>query len=75
MTAPNHPLAAWIESRSSRETFCRAVGCSDSHLSNILAFRKAPSLELAVRIENLTEGEFTAKRLNDLARGDAEASA
>jgi len=50
----SHPLADWIEENSTRGEFAAAVGCSASHLSNILARRKQPSIELLGRIAVMT---------------------
>lgn len=50
----SHPLADWIEEHSTRGEFATAVGCSESHLCNILARRKQPSIELLGRISGVT---------------------
>jgi transcriptional regulator with XRE-family HTH domain len=41
---------------STRIEFCKAAECSEEHLSNILAGRKAPSLKLAARLSRATGG-------------------
>lgn len=56
----SHPLADWIEQNSSRAAFARDVDCSISHLTNILARRKRPSLDLLNRIADKTGGKFGA---------------
>lgn len=58
-----HPLAAWIDAWGSRREFARKVNCHETHLSNVLQGKKGLSLDLAVRIEEITGGEFTAARL------------
>lgn len=59
----NHPLAPWIKERMPDAQFAKAAGISKSHLSLILQGKRGLSLDLAVRIEEITEGEFTAARL------------
>lgn len=59
----NHPLAQWIDSRMRDTEFAQQAGVSKSHLSLILQGKRGMSLDLAVRIEQITEGEFTAARL------------
>lgn len=63
MTQLIHPLAAWIDERMSRRDFAGKAGCSESHLSNTLKGKSPMSLELAVKIEEITAGEFPAARL------------
>ena len=58
-----HPLIAWIDERMSRRDFAGQAGTSESHLSLVLQRKAGISLKLAVRIEELTGGEFTAARL------------
>lgn len=58
-----HPLIDWIDARMSRAEFARRVETSEPHLSLILQRKRGVSLDLAVRIENETAGEFTAARL------------
>jgi hypothetical protein len=55
-TSDSHPLAEWIEAHSTRGEFARGVDCSVSHLNNILARRKQPSLDLLERINRRTAG-------------------
>ncbi len=59
----NHPLAAWIDQRMSRAEFARRVEISPPFLSQVLQGKRGMSLELSVRIERETGGEFTAARL------------
>lgn len=59
----NHPLSQWIDERMTDADFARRVGVSKSHLSLILQGKRGLSLDLAVRIEEITEGEFPAARL------------
>lgn len=63
-----HPLSAWIDARTTDADFARQAGISKSHLSLVLAGKRGLSLELAVRIEQITEGAFTAARLLELAK-------
>jgi transcriptional regulator with XRE-family HTH domain len=61
-----HPLQSWIDQRMSQAEFARRAGMSQTHLTHMLQFKRGISLDLACRIEEITEGEFTAKRLRDL---------
>lgn len=58
-----HPLETWMKARMSQREFARLVGIHESHLSNVLQGKSGLSLDLAVRIEGITDGEFTAARL------------
>lgn len=51
-----HPLAKWIEQHSTPADFARDVGCTRSHISNIILGHKRPSLDLLARIEKRTRG-------------------
>jgi hypothetical protein len=51
-----HPLDVWIKENSTRSDFARDVECSESHLINIIARRKRPSLDLLTRIKTCTDG-------------------
>lgn len=54
---PNdHPLKSWIAENSTRADFARDVGCSRAHLSDILNWKKDPSLELAAKMSRATGG-------------------
>lgn len=53
-----HPLSDWIEQHSSLDDFADSIGCSRSHLVNILAGRKRPSVDLLNRIDLETQGKF-----------------
>lgn len=68
----SHPLIDWIDARMSRSEFARQVETSEGHLSLVLQRKRGLSLDLAVRIENATAGEFTAARL--LREQQAEAA-
>lgn len=59
----NHPLSQWIDQRMTDAEFAGKVGISKSHLSLILQGKRGLSLDLAVRIEEITKGEFPAARL------------
>lgn len=43
--------------------FCKIIGCSRIHLSEILNGRRAPSHILATAIENATNGEVTVAEI------------
>lgn len=66
MRKDQHPLSAWIENHTTRGEFARAIGCSESHLSNILARRKRPSVDLLASIAKATQNHYG---LSDFARG------
>lgn len=66
-----HPLADWIDARMSRSEFAERAGTSEPHLSLILQRKRGLSLDLAVRIEELTEGAITATRLHELQQPEA----
>ena len=51
-----HRLKTWIDDNSSQVRFAREVKCSEAHLSDILSFRKEPSLRLAARMSAATGG-------------------
>lgn len=53
-----HPLEAWIERNATRTEFARDVECSGSHLTNIIAGRRRPSIDLLARIIRRTRGEI-----------------
>lgn len=55
-----HPLMIWAAKATNSPTIAgiaAAVGCSESHLRNILANRKEPSLGLAKRLSDYTGGK------------------
>lgn len=52
-----HPLAAWIDGRTSQAAFADTVGCSESHLSLVLQRKRGVSLKLAQRFSGATGGE------------------
>jgi plasmid maintenance system antidote protein VapI len=79
MIAP-HPLKAWIDANSSQAQFARSVECSESHLSDLLAGKKRPSLDLALRMSRETGGavsvdEIASRMPVRTAGSSAEASA
>lgn len=59
-TDPLTALAAWIEDNTTQAQFARDVGCSGSHLHNVLSGKKRASLELAEAIVRRTAGAITA---------------
>ncbi len=60
-----HPLATWIDARMPRSEFAKKAGMSEPHLSQVLQRKRGLSLDVAVRIEAATDGEFTAARLHE----------
>lgn len=58
-----HPLKRWIKKNTSQATFARAVQCSQSHLSDILAGRKTASLSLALKISLATRGAVSVETM------------
>lgn len=54
-----HPLARWIERHSTPADFAREVGCTRSHLYNIIHRRRLPSYGLAERIVEKTKGRVS----------------
>lgn len=57
--AATHPLATWAVTASKPRTIAfiaGSAGCSESHLRNIIAGRKEPSLGLAKKLSTLTDG-------------------
>lgn len=56
----------------SRTDFASRVGTSKSHLALVLQRKRGLSLGLAVKIEEVTGGEFTAARLSDEQKEAAE---
>lgn len=67
-TDPLTELAAWIDANTTRGQFAKDVGCSESHLSNVLSGKKRASIELAEAIVRRTGGAMTA---NDLLSAEA----
>lgn len=54
-------FAEFIKSSGLRQSeWAERIGCSRSYLSEILSGKKRPSLEVACRIEDLTEGKVPA---------------
>lgn len=56
MSDSPHPLKLWIEAHSSRIAVAQAVGCSTAYLSEIVNWKKEPSLEMAGRLSAATGG-------------------
>lgn len=57
MKPTNHPLRAWRTSQSPKKTLVSLagdLGVSPSHLSEIENWNNEPSLELSVRLRELT---------------------
>ena len=53
-----HPLAVWIDERTTRSAFAKRVGLSEPHLSLFLSRKRGLSLKVAVAIERETQGDF-----------------
>ena len=53
-----HPLAAWIDSQEeiSQAQFAKMSGCSEGHLSQIIAGKRGVSLKTARKISDATGG-------------------
>lgn len=51
-----HPLATWIDRHSTLDDFAQKIRCSPSHVRNIIARRKRPSIDLLHRIVQSTKG-------------------
>lgn len=57
-------LKTWLkENRYKQVEFAKMIGCSTSHLSNILAGRSPVPDELARRITQATQGHITSSDL------------
>ncbi len=63
-----HPLQQYLsETGLSFAEFCRSAGIGVSELNEIVAGRKIPSVELAMRISDLTDGVVT---IEDMMGGE-----
>lgn len=49
-----HPLRDWITANTTQAKFARLVECSEPHLSDVLSWKKDPSLDLADRMSAAT---------------------
>jgi plasmid maintenance system antidote protein VapI len=49
-----HPLKTWIDRNTSQAQFARDVGCSESHISDVLKGKKRVSLDLAIKMSEAT---------------------
>lgn len=63
------------DNRISPAEFARRLSISRSHLHEVLKGRKGASLELALRIQEETDGEVTPSDVSALRSGDGAASA
>lgn len=63
----SHPLKEWIEKHTSQAKFARDVAISESHLSDILAKKKRPSLELASRMSRATDRAVSVDTIAEAA--------
>jgi len=54
----NHPLKSWIVNNGvTQADLARELRCSEAHISDVLNYKKTPSLDLAGRMSRLTQGE------------------
>lgn len=61
MSETQHPLRTWLaENRETITAFSARVGFAQSFLSEILARKKAPSMQMARRIRDATGGQVSA---------------
>jgi transcriptional regulator with XRE-family HTH domain len=67
-----HPLEVWIAANSTRPEFARAVECSESHLTNIIAGRRRPSIDLLARIRERTSGAIDLEVFSQPSKEAAE---
>jgi plasmid maintenance system antidote protein VapI len=59
-----HPLKLYLSNHAINvEIFAKSIDCSSTQIYRIIQGTRYPSRELAVRIENGTEGEVTAAML------------
>lgn len=62
-----------------RRDFAKKAECHETHLHKVLHGKKGMSLKLAVKVEEIVEGEFTAATLlkiqQDIMRGLAAEAA
>ena len=49
-----HPLKTWIDRNTTQARFARDVGCSESHISDVLKGKKRVSLDLAIKMSEAT---------------------
>lgn len=69
MEQPKHPLRVWREKRKMAQVdLAHSLGVTPSHISQIESGQKGCSLDMAVKIADLTAG---AVPLRSLMRGEA----
>jgi transcriptional regulator with XRE-family HTH domain len=56
MTESTHPLESWIDRNTTQARFADEAGLSKPYLSEILNFKKRPSLAMASRLSKATGG-------------------
>lgn len=49
-------MKVWIEANTTQAQLARELGCSESHLSDVINRKKDPSLEFAARLSRATGG-------------------
>jgi len=71
MEQPSHPLRVWRDARNMQQTeLARLLKVTPSHISQIESGQKGCSLDMAVRIVDLTANEVP---LRSLIRAEAAA--
>jgi transcriptional regulator with XRE-family HTH domain len=66
------PLTEWITANTSRREFARQVGCSESHLADVLNGKKSASLALAVKMSRACCGAVPVEAFDAPAKEVAE---
>lgn len=70
----DHPLAHWIDARMTRRDFARMAGTPAAHLSCILNRKRLPSLQLAGKFSQLTNGEIPVGAFVEMSAEPARAA-
>lgn len=52
---PEHPLAPFVPTYAAARELSRLVGCTPSHVLNVVNGHKRPSLDLAARLSQITK--------------------
>lgn len=60
-------LATWIDRHSTIDDFAHEVRCSPSHVRNIIAGRKRPSIDLLARIVATTKRRVNLRTFTEAA--------
>lgn len=67
-----HELLTWIEENTTQAQFARDVEISEAHLCDILAGRKSPSLDLAVKMSKATGSVVSVEAIHARAPSRAK---